>query len=193
MSHKNKLNLGLNLFMLLLFNTFNFILAKYETAVILSGFFICLFLHFKILTNGVSLAGGGGHNKKERHLSISVFCGCWSVPPISPGARTHSSVCWALSLSLSILVQPIPDWQNRTGASRAHIPTPEDRLTGCVAHPDIRPIRRRAGMTALSSWELCVKYALFIFNFVFWVSWDPDRLILTTDHFCSDWGGKWRH
>lgn len=25
-------------------------------------------------------------------------------------------------------------------------------------------------MTALTSWELCVKYALFIFNFVFWVS-----------------------
>lgn len=25
-------------------------------------------------------------------------------------------------------------------------------------------------MTALSSWELCVKYALFIFNFIFWVS-----------------------
>ncbi|TDG96538.1 hypothetical protein EPR50_G00229880 [Perca flavescens] len=25
-------------------------------------------------------------------------------------------------------------------------------------------------MTALSSWELCVKYALFIFNFVFWLA-----------------------
>ncbi|RVE56513.1 hypothetical protein OJAV_G00221790 [Oryzias javanicus] len=25
-------------------------------------------------------------------------------------------------------------------------------------------------MTALSSWELCVKYALFIFNFIFWLA-----------------------
>lgn len=121
MSHKDKLNLGLNLFMLLLFSTFNFILAKYETAVILSGFFICLFLHFKILTNGVSLAGGGDTIRKK---DISLFQSSVGVDQFLPSvrARGHTAAFVGRSLSLSLS----PSWSNRfptgrTGPERAEL------------------------------------------------------------------------
>lgn len=35
-----------------------------------------------------------------------------------------------------------------------------------------------ARMTALSSWEVCVKYAIFVFNFFFWVSFTPFLFLL---------------
>lgn len=129
---------------------------------------------------------------KERQKSVSSvsfclflsLCGCPAVHPLCflPSqimrADTQSSICWARALSEP---NPTADGSGRTQPSGPpQTRTPKKRTSRAAQiqiSEQFNQPSNTAGMTALSSWELCVKYALFIFNFVFWVSWKIQKII----------------
>lgn len=95
----------------------------------------------------------------ETSMRVRVFyklqqtsCG-WALPKRVEESRASPSPRHAL--------------KRRQDALRARPPA-RHFVTWSVCQP--RKKNNSNEMTALSSWELCVKYALFVFNFIFWVS-----------------------